>query len=267
MVRAPLQLQGVSTSLGGFTVRFSARANASPTVLYGTDKPVRDPQTGHWAFPGGRPATGPREVDVGDPLSGKKPITLPGSPAVVAGTQATVVQQSTQAFRAQYTATSRPSTVGRGMVYHYIITVPATSDFYQEQYVGQVTTVSQTVRMTITSFTVLKSSVYAKDLKYDFVAWTDVGRGGPFDLCQGATCENTGDYLRVLVYATPPQTSGSVFIAPGWSTPASVIMGIARREFDLRTIPDDRPLRAFTLRSPSGDIEFEVQGTLEVVRR
>ena len=263
VVRAPLQLQGFSTVLGGFTIRFSARANASPTLLYSTDKPVRDRQTGEWAFPGGRAATGPQEVGG---LTGK-PVLLPGSPAVVAGTQAEVVRRSADAFRAQYTATSRPTTVGRGMVYHYIITVPATPDFSQEQYVGQLTTVSQTVRMTITSFTVLKSSIYAKDLKYDFVAWTDVGRGGPFDVCQSATCENTGDYLRLLVFATPPQTSGSVFTTPGWNTQASVIMGIARREFDLRTIPDDRPLRAFTLRSPSGDIEFEVQGTLEVVRR
>jgi hypothetical protein len=153
------------------------------------------------------------------------------------------------------------------LVYHYIITVPASPDFSQEQYVGQLTTVSQTVRTTITSFKILKTSIYARDLNYEFVAWTDVGRGGPFEPCQSATCANTGDYLRLLVFATPPQTSGSVFTTPGWNTQASVIMGIARREFDLRTIPDDRPLRAFTLRSPSGDIEFEVQGTLEVVRR
>ena len=263
VVRAPLQLQGVSTVLGGFTIRFSARANASPTLLYSTEKPVRDRQTGEWAFPGGRPAYGPQEVGG---LTGK-PVLLPGSPAVVAGTQAEVVRRSTDAFRAQYTATSRPRTVGRGMVYHYIVTVPATPDFSHEQYVGQLTTVSQTVRTTITSFTVLKSSIYAKDLKYDFVAWTDVGRGGPFEPCQSATCANTGDYLRLLVFATPPQTSGSVFTTPGWNTQGSVIMGIARQEFDLRTIPDDRPLRAFTLRSPSGEIEFEVQGTLEVVRR
>ena len=263
VVRAPLQFQSVSTVLGSFTIRFSARANASPFVRYGTEKPVRDRQTGEWAFPGGRPAYGPQEVGG---LTGK-PVLLPGSPAVVAGTLADVVRRSTDAFRAQYTATSRPTTVGRGMVYHYIITVPATQDFSQEQYVGQLTTVSQTVRTTITSFTILKTSIYAKDLKYDFVAWTDVGRGGPFTVCQSATCENTGDYLRLLVFATPPQTSGSVFTTPGWNTQASVIMGIARREFDLRTIPGDRPLRAFTLRSQSGDIEFEVQGTLEVVRR
>ena len=162
---------------------------------------------------------------------------------------------------------SRPRTVGRGKVYHYIITVPATSGFSDEQFVGQLTTVSQTVRMTITSFTILKTSIYARELKYDFVAWTDVGRGGPFEVCQGATCANTGDYLRLLVFATPPQTSGSVFTTPGWNAQGSVIMGIARQEFDLRTIPDDRPLRAFTFRSPSGEIEFEVQGTLEVVRR
>jgi hypothetical protein len=185
----------------------------------------------------------------------------------VAGTQALVVRQSTQAFRAQYTATSRPRTVGRGAVYHYIITVPASPDVAQEQYVGQLSTVSQSVRTTITSFTILKSSIYAKNLKYDVVTWTDVGGGGPFDVCQGATCANAGDYLRLLVYATPPQTSGSVFTTPGWNAQPSVITGIARRQFDLRTIPDSRPVRPFTLRAQSGEIEFEVQGTLEVVRR
>ena len=262
VVRAPIQLQGVSTVLGGFTIRFSARANASPIVRYSTEKPIR--QSGDWVFPGGRPATGPEAVGGG--LTGK-PVLLPGSPAVPAGTEAEVVRRSADTFRAQYTATSRPGTVGRGTVYHYIITVPATTDFSQEQFVGQLTTVSQTVRMAITSFTILKTSIYARDLTYDFVAWTAGASGGPWDGCQNATCENTGDYLRLLVFATPPQTSGSVFTTPGWNTPASVIMGIARREFDLRTIPDDRPLRAFTLRSPAGDIEFEVQGTLEVVRR
>lgn len=263
VVRAPLQLKGVSTVLGGFTISFSARANVLPIVLYSTERPVRDRQSLDWSFPGGQPAQLPREIRKPDGAV----IALPGSPAVVAGAQAEVVRQSTDAFRAQYTATSRPRTVGRGLVYNYIITVPASPDFSQEQYVGQLTTVSQTVRTTITSFRILKSSIYAKDLKYEFVAWTDVGRGGPFEVCRSATCENTGDYLRLLVFATPPQTSGSVFTTPGWNTQGSVIMGIARREFDLRTIPDDRPLRAFTLRSPSGDIEFEVQGTLEVVRR
>ena len=263
VVRAPLQLRGVSTVLGGFTISFSARANVLPTVLYSSEKPVRDRQTGQWVFPGGRPAYGPQEVGGAT----GKPVVIPGSPAVVAGAQADVVRRSTDAFRAQYTATTRPGTVGRGIVYHYIITVPATSEFSDEQYVGQLTTVSQTVRMTITSFTVLKTSFYARELKHDFVAWTDVGRGGPFEPCQSATCQNTGDYLRLLVFATPPQTSGSVFTTPGWNTQGSILMGIARQEFDLRTIPDDRPLRAFTLRSQSGEIEFEVQGTLEVVRR
>ena len=263
VVRAPLQLHGVSTVLGGFTVNFSARSNVMPTVLYSYEKPVRDRQSNDWVFPGGKPAQSPQQVQ--KPTGGV--ISLPGSPAVVAGNQADVVRRSTQAFRSQYTATSRPRTVGRGNVYYYIITVPATNDFSREQYVGQLTTVSQTVRMTITSFTILKTSFYAKDLKYDFVAWTDAGGGGPFEVCQSATCNNTGDYLRLLVYAIPPQTSGSVFTTPGWNTQGSLTMGIARREFDLRTIPDDRPLRAFTLRSPTGDIEFEVQGTLEVVRR
>jgi hypothetical protein len=203
---------------------------------------------------------------VGGGLSGK-PVVVPGSPAVEAGTQADVVRGATQGFRTQYTARSRAGNLGRGTVYNYIITVPAAPGVSQEQYVGQLTTVSQTVRTTITSFTILKLSFYAKGLNYDFVALTDVGRGGPFEACGSATCENTGDYLRLLVFATPPQTSGSVFTTPGWNTQPSVNMGIARQEFDLRTIPDDRPLRAFTLRSQSGEIEFEVQGTLEVVRR
>jgi hypothetical protein len=259
VVRAPLQLQGVSTVLGGFTIRFSARTDASPTLLYSSEKPVRDPRNNEWMFPGGRPASGPQQVG--------KSVVLPGSPAVVAGTQADVVRQSTNAFRAQYSATSRAGTVGRGMVYHYIITIPATDGFSQEQYAGQLTTVSQSVRTTISSFTLLKSSSVYKDFDYNFVAWTDVGRGGSYQVCQKETCQNTGDYLRLLVFATPRGATGSVFTTPGWNTQGSSLMGIARREFDLRTVPDGRPLRAFTLRSQSGDIEFEVQGTLEVVRR
>jgi hypothetical protein len=263
VVRAPLQLQGVSTVLGGFTLRFSARANAMPTVLYHYEEPIRDPQSRDWIFPGGQRALPPRDIQ----KPGGGVIAMPGSPGIEAGNHADVVRRSTQGFRSQYSATSTLGTVGRGMVYHYIITVPATDDVSQEQFVGQLTTASQAVRTTITSFKILKTSIYAKDLEYDFVAWTDNGRGGPFNVCQSATCENTGDHLRLLVYATPPQTSGSVFVSPGWNAQASVIMGIARREFDLRTIPAGGPPRAFTLRSPPGDIEFEVHVTLDVVRR
>ncbi len=125
----------------------------------------------------------------------------------------------------------------------------------------------RSVRIAISAFTVLKSPPDAQALTHRIVAWTDVGRGGSFQLCQGATCQNTGDVLRLLVFATPPSATGSVFTTPGWKTEASVIVGIARREFDLRSIHGDRPLRAFTLRSNAGEIEFEVQGTLEVVRR
>lgn len=242
VARAPLKLEGVITALDRFVIRFSARANASPTVRYSTEKPVGDPRTGRWSFPGG---------------------VLQGSGAVEAGVAARVVKRSTQGFRAQYTASSR-LTPERGRLYYYIITVPGGPDVPQEQYAGQLTTTSQTVRATITTFTVLRSSIGLSNLHHDFLAWTD--SAGTFRACDNGPCVNAGNRLRLLVYAKPrlgPNTGA----LPTWTSLPGVNTGIARREFDLRTIPDTRPLRAFTLRSEAGAIEFEVQGTLEVVRR
>jgi hypothetical protein len=237
VVRAPLRFDGVDRALDRFTIQFSARTNASPTVVYSTARPVQEPSTGRWFFPPG--------------WSGWQ-------------YKADVRFVSGQEFRAQYAASAR-QTAQRGTLYHYLITVPASAGFQEEQYVGQFTMVSQSVVVSITSVTILKMSnlLTRKDLADAFSIWSDVA--GTFKEC-GPSCVNApGDRLGLLVYvknlrATPNEV-------PLWDSKPGLPYGIAKRVFDLRTIPDDRSLRSFTFRSMSGDIEFEVQGTLQVIRR
>lgn len=236
LIRAPLRLEGVDRTLDRFTIRFSARS-ASPTVRYSTGKPVQDPSTGRWSWPTG---WGPWQYPAKVGFAGRA-----------------------QEFRVWYTASDRAPE--RGKLFHYLITVPASDDLPEEQIVGQFTMLSQSVVVSITSVTILKMShlLTRKDLSDSFSIWSNPA--GTFKEC-GPSCLNApGDQLGLLVYlknlrATPNEV-------PRWDSKPGLNYGIAKRVFALRTIPDDRPLRSFTLRSMSGDIEFEVQGTLQVIRR
>ena len=236
VVRAPLRLEGVDRALDNFTIRFSARTNSAPRVAYSQAKPVQEPTTGQWSFP---------------TYSWRFPMDVR-----YAG--------RAEGFRVWYTASKRETAV-RGKLFHFLITVPASNDLPEEQIVGQFTMVSQSVVVSITSITILKLSpqLTRKDLSDAFSIWSNVA--GEYREC-GPSCENvSGNFLGLLVYvknlrATPNDN-------PRWESKPGLNYGIAKRVFDYRTIPDDRPLRAFTLRSMSGEIEFEVQGTLQVIRR
>ena len=246
LVRAPLRLEGVDRALDKFTIRFSARTNASPKVVYTEARPVQEPSTGRWFFPDG--------------WSGWQ-------------YRADVRSVSTQGFRTQYAASAQ-QTGQRGKVYHYVITVPASAEYPEEQTVGQFTMVSQSVVVSITSVTILKMSnlLTRQDLSDSFSIWsnsipiTDEQRlARTFREC-GPSCANTsGDTLGLLVFVKNLRATPNA--DPVWTSKPGLNYGIAKRVFDLRTIPDDRPLRSFTLRSMSGEIEFEVQGTLQVIRR
>jgi hypothetical protein len=87
---------------------FTARANASPTVVFARAQPVKEQSSGRWSFPSG------------------------GSPMDVAAATAA-------AFRTEYRATSWIAGRNEEISYHYIITVPATADAVEQQLTGQFT--------------------------------------------------------------------------------------------------------------------------------
>jgi len=190
VAKAPLKLVRVNLVLDRFTIQFSARPNASPTVLYSTQDPVREPSTGRWFFPGG---------------------VVQGSGAVEGGFRAEVAGGTAQGFRADYSAWSRLPPA-RGTLYHYIITIPAGVDAKEEQLTGQLTTLAQHVRVVFTQIGVV--STRHNDLSFRFFAVPegsqpvsrDIGPGlewkeGYYPL-EGQVIElpNAPDRLRVLVW-------------------------------------------------------------------
>jgi hypothetical protein len=247
--RAPLRVDGVGMVLDRFTIQFSGRPNASPTVLYSVEQPVQE-KTGHWRFPND------------------------GSRAQVAG-------GSTETFRASYTAWS-PSAPERGKLYNYIITVPATAGAKEEQFKGQLTTLAQHVRVAITSIELL----YTRKAKLDFrlyvfsngkTAWGDIGgpsewKLGTHMLSGEAVVENAPDQIMVSVFGD----------GAGWfrvsSNPARMARSMgaenadynaARRDFTIGISPTERyVVIPFVIRSIDGNyLMFEAHGQIQVTRK
>jgi hypothetical protein len=140
LARASLRFVAVNTVLDRFTIQFTARPKASPTVRYSTEQPVRQPSSGLWSFPGG---------------------VLQGSGAVESGFAAEVAGGTAEGFRAQYVAASRLPPE-RGKLYHFVITVPATPDEPAQQYKGQFTTVRQHARVVFTSVNLIDGWTYTQ---------------------------------------------------------------------------------------------------------
>jgi hypothetical protein len=112
LVRARIRLIRVSADpvRERLSISFSARANASPTVSYSREKPVRDPSSGRWSFPRG------------------------GSPTEVAAGPA-------EGLRAEYRAQSSSLLSDpEGDRFHYIITVPSSAEVEEEQLAGEFST-------------------------------------------------------------------------------------------------------------------------------
>jgi hypothetical protein len=124
--RSPLTLVAVSPAGSRFKIKFTARPNASPVVLYWSERPVKD-ATGSWVFPVG----GTRYI--------------PGVGTVLAGTgligglpQAAVRESAITRTKSQYTAASTVP-LENGKIYYFIVTVPGGSDLPEEQITGRLT--------------------------------------------------------------------------------------------------------------------------------
>jgi hypothetical protein len=262
---ASLRLTGVNMVLDRFTIQFSGRPNATPSVRYSTEKPVREPSTGRWFFPEG---------------------VVQGSGAVEGGFRAEVSGGTAQGFRADYVAWSRLPPA-RGTLYHYIVTIPASVDAKEEQLTGQFTTLAQHARVVFTQIGVV--STRHEDLSFRFFAVPEgsdpVARAiGPglewkegYHPLDGQVLElpNAPDRLRVLVWGGDFDGALGRQLMPeyDWNLPpkngGSSDENIARHELTIGTSPTERFLTFPFVIEPvyRGFLMFTVHGRVEVTRK
>jgi hypothetical protein len=263
--QAPLRVDGVNLVLDRFTIQFSGRPNASPTVLYSTEKPVREPSTGRWFFPNG---------------------VIQGSGAVEGGFRAEVSGGSAQGFRANYVAWSRLPPA-RGTLYHYIVTIPPGVDAKEEQLTGQVTTLAQHARVVFTQIGVV--STRNEDMSFRFFAVPEGSEAVSRDLGPGLEWKtgyhsldgqvlelpNAPDRLRVLVWGGDfdGALGGQLMPAYDWNLPVKnggvSDQNIVRHELTIGTSPTERFLTFPFVLEPvyRGFLMFTVHGRVEVTRR
>ncbi|HEU4829771.1 MAG TPA: hypothetical protein VFT04_11315 [Gemmatimonadales bacterium] len=253
LVRAELRLVAVNTVLDRFTIEFSARPNATPSVRYSTEQPIKRAGTDEWTFPGG---------------------VVQGSGAVEGGFAAEVAGGAASGFRATYTAWSRVPPE-RGKVYHFIITVPATPDQPIQQHVGQLTTVAQHARVVFTAYNLIDAWTYTQ---FNLFA----GEGAPIKLrtAEGAyrltgisrDVANAPDLLEILVLAESWESNPDI-LGDKNSATGVVNIGITPLERSFRI-----PFRIrsgtgwvwqldFDAPKPPSVLTFEVEGYIEVTRR
>ena len=262
---APLRMDGVNLVLDRFTIQFSGRPNASPTVLYSTERPVREPSTGRWFFAHG---------------------AVQGSGAVEGGFRAEVSGGTADGFRANYVAWSRLPPA-RGTVYHYIITIPAGVDVKEEQLTGQLTTLAQHVRVVFTQIGI--GATRHEDLTFRFFAVPEGGSPVHRDLGPGLEWDeryhpldgqvlelpNAPDRLRVLVWGADKGGGlGTQLMREyDWNMPptngGSSDENIARYELTIAGSPSERFLTFPFVMQPvyRGLLMFSVHGRVEVTRK
>lgn len=251
LARAPLRVDHIGLVLDRFTIQFSGRPNASPTVLYSTEKPVQEPSTGRWFFPG-------------------------GSGIVPGGFRAEVAGGAAQALRAQYTAWSRLTPL-RGQLYYYIVTMPAGIDVREEQLTGQFTTVAQHARVVVTRIDLLNARdgflaywIFAASRTSLLADNRFPGAGewkpGSHSLGDGIDVSNAPDQLRVQVgMATRVSSLAYVWDFNGRNKD----MNYARTEVNIGVSPTERYVTVpFVARSIDGNyLMFEVHGQVNVTRK
>jgi hypothetical protein len=254
IVRAPIRLVAVNTVLDRFTIEFSARPNASPSVRYSIEQPVRQGENGLWTFPGG---------------------VVQGSGAVEAGFAAEVAGGAASGFRATYTAWSRVAPE-RGKVYHYIITIPATSDQPAEQHVGQLTTVTQYARVVFTAYNLMRAWAFTQ-------LNLSAGTGAPVELRPALGKYRLSDVSWTVADA-PDQLELFVSGESWYSNPndlgdqarASAVLAIGisplERYFRIPFRMKSEPGWVWQLPSnedpkPASVLAFEIEGYVEVTRR
>ena len=253
LASAPLQLEGVNLQLDRATITFSGRPNGSPTVVYSTEKPVREPNSGRWRF--------------------AQRFQMQGAGG------------STQGFRAQYTAWST-AVPQRGALYNYIITLPADANGKEEQLTGQFTTLAQHARIVVTRIDLLYTRddrlgfrLYAKDLAAQRVFEAVLGgpsrwKVGSHSLSGEIAFPNAPDKLQVGLWGD--QSSGySCPAGCNYSVYVWVFDGrdkdhnAARGEFNIGISPTERFVKIpFVMRSVDGNyLMFEVHGQIHVTRK
>jgi hypothetical protein len=253
LVRAELRLVAVQTVLDRFTIEFSARPNATPSVRYSTEAPVKQPGTDVWTFPGG---------------------VVQGSGAVEAGFAAEVAGGAASGFRTTYTAWSRLAPE-RGKVYHYIITVPASPDQATQQYVGQLTTVANHARVVFTSYNLIDSWTYTQVFLFP-------GEGTPIDLRIGEGVHRLTGITRDI--ANAPDRLRITALGTSWEADPNIESdrNTASAIYDLGITPLERYVRIpFRIRTGPGSVQtltnkpsphpsvlmYEFEGYIEVTRR
>lgn len=230
-----LTFKGVDRTLDGFRVRFTARPGAAATVAYSTSGAVSTP--GGWYFPGA---------------------AVQGSGAVSRGGQAAEVSESkrSSAFSDYVGATRLPPQ--RGTNYNFIITVQG-ADGPVEQYLGKLKTMQMDVSVQLGEFTVLRKS-FDQGVSHDYQLFCETPRG--FVVCDGKNVQST---IGIMVYARPD--FGDRDPNPtSWTVVSGKNSGIGKITIDPKLLRPDRFVRSFTIRSMPGDIEFEVQGNLNIQR-
>jgi len=258
LARAPVRLENVGMVLDRFTISFSGRPNASPTVVYHTQQPTRDAATGRWVFPSG------------------------AASAQVAG-------GSASGFRATYSAWST-TPPARGQLYHYIITVPATAGYHEEQLTGQFTTLSQHVRVVITRLDLISTDEDELGFKLfatspglrNGVTWGPVTGGpgiwklGSHSVDGEVSVSNAPDSLSVFVYGTTARMIN--YIGENHTLVVQILdrrsfgdrnQNAARRKYFIGTSPTERFLQIpFVIRSLDGfTLMFEAHGLIQVTRK
>ncbi|HEY7612133.1 MAG TPA: hypothetical protein VH764_04010 [Gemmatimonadales bacterium] len=262
---APLRLTSVNLILDRFTIQFSGRANQTPTVLYSTEKAVREPSTGRWFFPEG---------------------VVQGSGAVEGGFRAEVAGGTADGFRASYSAWSR-LTPQRGTRYYYIVTLPAGPGVKEEQLTGEFTTLAQHVRVVFTQIGI--GSTRNEDLGFRFFAQPEGGYAVSRDLGPGLEWEeryyaldgqvldvpNAPDKLRVLVWGGDFDGVSGQLLMPqyDWDLPPKnggvTDENIARYELTISGSKADRFITFPFILQPvyRGFLMFSVHGRVEVTRK
>ena len=253
LVRAELRLVSVQTVLDRFTIQFSARPNATPSVRYSTAEPVKQAGTETWTFPGG---------------------VVQGSGAVEGGLAAEVAGGSASGFRATYTAWSRVAPE-RGKVYHYIITIPATPDQAMQQYVGQLTTVAQYARVVFTGYTLFDSWTYTLVRLFP-------GEGVPLDIRIAEGSHRLNGIEKEVPHA--PDQLEIIALGESWEADPNYERDTNRASstFNLGITPLERfvripfrmrtgPGQTYTLKMkpplPPSVLMYELEGYIEVTRR
>lgn len=245
-----LEFVAVDRTINSFNLRFRARKNASPQVRYSTSAPMREPSTGRLYFPGAGYTSGGGVEQIGGfqaDVSLAKPLPL------VSG--------------AEFVGRSRLKPQ-RGTVYHFIVRIPADANGTEEQYTGQFTTMTQTVRVELQTVKILKEPHGLNS----YWSWVLFSADGSSENASSGnmilTLRNAADRVRMIVGAEAEEDviQQDYVGKQHWTLTPKPGMGIAliKHEFDTRSmIPGKR--YPFSLSSMRGmDIEFFISGYIEI---